>query len=135
MATQLFVNLPVKDLNRSVDFFTKLGFNFNPQFTDEKATCMIVGEDSFVMLLVEPFFKTFTKKPLCDASKNTETIIAISADSKAKVDELSDAALKAGGTSAIEPQDAGWMYSRSFQDLDGHQWEVFFMDASAFGKE
>lgn len=130
----MFVNLPVKDLNRSVDFFTKLGFKFNPQFTDEKATCMIIGQDSFVMLLVEPFFQTFTKKPLCDASKNTETIIALSAGSKAQVDELAGTALKSGGTTSIEPQDAGWMYSRSFQDPDGHQWEVFFMDAAAFSK-
>ncbi len=131
----MFVNLPVKDLNRSVDFFTKLGFRFNPQFTDEKATCMLIGQDSFVMLLVEPFFRTFTKKPLCDASKNTETIIALSAGSKAQVDELAETALKSGGTTSIGPQDAGWMYSRSFQDPDGHQWEVFFMDAAAFSKE
>ena len=96
MPTKIFVNLPVKDLNKSVTFFTKLGFTFNAQFTDEKATCMIIGEDIFVMLLVEKFFKTFTKKQVSDASKSTEVILALSADSKEKVDELVEKALKAG---------------------------------------
>jgi uncharacterized protein len=88
MATKIFVNLPVKDLNKTIEFFTKLGFTFNPQFTDENATCMIVGEDIFVMLLVEGFFKTFTKKEICDATKDTEVIVALSAESREKVDQM-----------------------------------------------
>lgn len=132
MATKIFVNLPVKDLNKTVAFFTAMGFTFNPQFTDENATCMLVGEDIFVMLLVEKYFQTFTKKPVADASKGTEVIIALSADSKQQVDELVDKALKAGGSVSNEPQDMGWMYQRSFQDLDGHLWEIAFMDETAF---
>ncbi len=130
MATKIFVNLPVKNLNRSVEFFTKLGFKFNPQFTDENATCMIVGEDIFVMLLVENFFKTFTKKEISDATKSTEVILALTADSREEVDEMINKVIKAGGIEPNEPQDHGWMYVRSFQDIDGHLWEVFYMDAS-----
>ena len=131
MATKIFVNLPVKDLNKSVEFFTQLGFKFNPQFTDDNATCMIVGEDIFVMLLVEKFFKTFTKKQIADATKSTEVLIALSADSRENVDKLADKAIEAGGTTYSDPQDQGWMYQRSFQDLDGHQWELIYMDMSA----
>ena len=98
MATQIFVNLPVKDLNRSVEFFTRLGYKFDPQFTDENATCMIVGENIFVMLLVESFFKTFTKKELCDATKSTEVLVCLSAESRVQVDELVAAAVAAGGS-------------------------------------
>ena len=128
MATQIFVNLPVKDLNKSVEFFTKLGFTFNPQFTDENATCMIVGENNFVMLLVEKFFKTFTKKEIADATKTTEAIIALSMDTRERVDEIGDKALAAGGKESNETQDHGFMYTRSFQDLDGHIWEFFHMN-------
>ena len=135
MATKIFVNLPIKDLNRTVDFFTKLGFSFNPQFTDEDATCMIVGEDIFVMLLVEKFFKSFTKKEICDATKDAEVIIALSAESREKVDQMINRVIKAGGTESREPQDHGWMYGRSFQDIDGHLWEVIYMDVSALQKE
>jgi hypothetical protein len=131
MATKIFVNLPVKNLNRSIEFFTKLGFKFNPQFTDENATCMIVGEDIFVMLLVEKFFKTFTKKEISDATKSTEVILALTADSRGEVDEMINKVIKAGGIEPNEPQDHGWMYGRSFQDIDGHLWEVFYMDSSA----
>lgn len=131
MATKIFVNLPVKDLNRSVEFFTKLGFKFNPQFTDEKATCMIVGEDIFVMLLVEKFFKAFTKKEISDATKSSEVIIALSADDREAVDEMISKVIEAGGIEPKEPQDHGWMYGRSFQDIDGHLWEIFYMDSSA----
>jgi predicted lactoylglutathione lyase len=134
MTTQIFVNLPVDNLNKSIEFFTKLGFTFNPHFTDENATCMIVGENSFVMLLVKPFFKSFIKKEIADTKKTAEAIFALSADSKAKVDELADKALKAGATKSIDPQDQGFMYSRSFQDLDGHLWEIFYMDQSAIPK-
>jgi predicted lactoylglutathione lyase len=131
MTTKIFVNLPVKDLNKTIDFFTKLGFKFNPQFTDENATCMIVGEDIFIMLLVEPFFKTFTKKEISDTSKNTEVIVALSVEGREKVDQMIINAIKAGGRESREPQDHGWMYGRSFEDIDGHLWEVIFMDESA----
>lgn len=131
MATKIFVNLPVRDLDKSVAFFTGLGFTFNPQFTDENATCMIIGEDIFVMLLVEKYFKTFTKKEIADTKKSTEVIIALSADSREKVDELADKALAAGGKKSLDPQDHGFMYQRSFQDLDGHLWELTYMDMSA----
>jgi predicted lactoylglutathione lyase len=134
MATKIFVNLPVKDLDKSVEFFTKLGFTFNPQFTDKNATCMIVGEDIFVMLLVEEFFKTFTKKKISDASTSTEVILALSADSKEKVDEMIRNATDAGATTPIEKQDQGWMYSHGFQDLDGHLWEVIYMDAAGINQ-
>jgi predicted lactoylglutathione lyase len=134
MATQIFVNLPVKDLNKSVAFFTKLGFTFNPQFTDEKATCMIVGENIFVMLLVEDFFKTFIKKQIADASKSAEVIIALSADSKEKVDELVNKAVAAGATTPNEKQDQGFMYGWGFQDLDGHLWETMYMEPDSINQ-
>jgi predicted lactoylglutathione lyase len=125
----LFVNLPVTDLDRSVDFFTKLGFSFDPRFTDETATQMIVSEHAFVMLLVENRFKDFTKKELTDATTHTEVIMALSAESREGVDELADKALEAGGSRANEPLEMGdFMYSRSFQDPDGHLWEVVWMD-------
>ena len=135
MATKIFVNLPIKDLNRTVDFFTKLGFSFNPQFTDENATCMIIGEDIFVMLLVEKFFKSFTKKEICDATKDAEVIIALSAESREKVDQMINRVIQAGGRESREPQDHGWMYGRSFQDIDGHLWEVIYMDVGGVQKE
>ena len=131
MSTQIFVNLPVKDLNKSVAFFTRLGFTFNPQFTDEKATCMIVGENIYVMLLVEDFFKTFIKKPIADATKSAEVILALSAESKEKVDELVNKAIAAGASTPVDKQDQGFMYSWGFQDLDGHLWETMYMDPSA----
>jgi predicted lactoylglutathione lyase len=135
MATKIFVNLPVKDLSKTIEFFTKLGFTFNPQFTDKNATCMIVGDDIFVMLLVEKFFKTFTKKEICDATKDTEVIVALSAESREKVDEMINRVIEAGGRESREPQDHGWMYVRSFQDLDGHLWEIIHMDESVIKKE
>lgn len=131
MATKIFVNLPVKDLSKSIAFFTHLGFSFNPQFTDEKATCMIINDDAYVMLLVESFFKTFTKKEITDAQKSAEAILALSADSREKVDEMADKALEAGGVASLAPQDHGFMYQRSFQDPDGHLWEVLWMDPGA----
>jgi predicted lactoylglutathione lyase len=135
MATQIFVNLPVKDLNKTIQFFTKLGFTFNPQFTDENATCMIVGKDIFVMLLVEKFFKTFTKKEICDTAKNTEAILALTAESREKVDQMIGKVVEAGGEESREPQDHGWMYGRAFHDIDGHLWEIIYMDESAMKKE
>jgi len=131
VVTKIFVNLPVKDLNNTIDFFTKLGFKFNPQFTDENATCMIVGEDIFVMLLVEKFFKTFTKKEICDTSKDTEVIVALSVESREKVDQMINKALESGGKESREPQDHGWMYGRSFEDINKHLWEIIYIDESA----
>ena len=133
MTTKIFVNLPVKDLGKTVNFFIKLGFKFNPKFTDENATCMIVTEDILVMLLVEKFFKIFTKKEICDTARNTEVIIALSAESKEKVDEMINKAVEAGGKESREVQDEGWMYGRGFEDIDGHLWEVVFMNESMVG--
>lgn len=131
MATQIFVNLPVKDLEKSKAFFSSMGFAFNEQFTDEKAACLIIGENIFAMLLVEEFFRSFIKKDIADASKFAEVINAFSVDSKDKVNELADKALAAGASQYSEPQDYGWMYSRNFQDLDGHLWEVVYTDMTA----
>ena|SRR6478752_5426257 len=130
MATRVFINLPVKDLDKSVTFFTNLGYEFNPQFTDEKATCMIVSENIFVMLLTEAYFKTFTKKQVSDAKTSTEVLIALDTNSREEVQEIVAKAKASGGTIYNEPQDHGWMYQHSFADLDGHQWEFVYMDAS-----
>lgn len=127
---KIFVNLPIRNLDKTVDFFTKLGFEFNKQFTDENATCMILSDDAFVMLLVDDFFKTFTTKAICDATTQTETILALSAASREAVDDLADKALEAGGRPANDPMDHGFMYSRSFYDPDDHLWEVLWMDES-----
>ncbi|MFZ2836676.1 MAG: VOC family protein [Candidatus Saccharimonadales bacterium] len=126
--SKLFVNLPIKDLEASVAFFTKLGFTFNPQFTDDKAACMIVGDDAFVMLLTNEFFETFTKKSLADATLTTEVIVAVSAESKEAVDTMVEAALENGGKESNRLQDQGFMYSWSFKDPDDHLWEVIWMD-------
>lgn len=131
MATKIFVNLPVKDLNRSVEFFTRLGFSFNPQFTDETATCMIVSDDIFVMLLTEAKFKTFTPKEICDTKKYSEVLVCLSSESRAKVDELVRKAVAAGGTTYKEPEDHGFMYGHGFQDPDGHIWELVYMEPGA----
>lgn len=131
MARQTFINLPVKDLDRSVAFFTALGFTFNPQFTDEKATCMIISEESFVMLLVEPFFKSFSRRDLCDTARNAEVITALSASSRDEVDGLIQKAIEHGANEHRKPEDHGWMYGRSFSDPDGHIWEIFHMDMNA----
>jgi predicted lactoylglutathione lyase len=128
MATQMYLNLPVKDLGKTVAFFTALGFSFNPAFTDENATCMIINDDAYVMLLVENFFKTFTSKAVADASSTTEAIMAFSVDTREAVDEMVRKALASGGTPSQEAQDYGFMYSHSFQDPDGHLWEVMWMD-------
>ena len=135
MATKIFVNLPVKDLKRSMDFFEKLGFTFNLQFTDEKAACLIINEPNiYAMLLREDFFKTFTKKEIADSKKTTEVLIALDAESRQQVDDLVNKALAAGGSTYAEPQDHGWMYQRSFADPDGHQWELLYMDETAIPK-
>jgi hypothetical protein len=131
MAQQIFVNLPVKNLERSKAFFASLGFEFNPMFTDQNAACMVVSDTIYVMLLVEPFFQTFTHKPVADASKGTEVLICLSRDSREAVDELVAKALAAGGTAPNPKQDLGFMYGHGFEDLDGHQWELAYMDMSA----
>jgi predicted lactoylglutathione lyase len=132
MATKIFVNLPVKDLDKSKEFFVKLGYTINPQFTDEKAACVVISEDIYAMILKEEFFKTFTpKKEIADATKSTEVLVALSAGSKEKVNELLDKALAAGAREARPPEDHGFMYGRSFEDPDGHIWEVFWMDMNA----
>jgi len=132
MPRNLYVNLPVRDLARSVDFFSALGFAFNPVFTDENATCMIVNDGTSVMLLVESYFATFTRKPVADARATTETLLALSVDSRAEVDDFVAKALTLGAVEYAEPRDHGFMYQRGIADLDGHQWEVFHMDESQF---
>jgi uncharacterized protein len=131
MAKKIFVNLPVKDLKKSMEFFVKLGYTFNAQFTDETAACMVIAEDIFAMLLTEAKFKGFTPNAICDARKSTEVLVALSCDTRDQVDETVRKAVAAGGNTYNKPQDHGFMYGHGFQDLDGHIWEVFFMEPSA----
>jgi len=131
MATKIFVNLPVKNLDKSINFFTELGFGFNPQYTDATATCMIVADDIFVMLLTEEKFRTFTPKQICDTTKSTEVLVCLSAQSRENVDDMVRKAIAAGGSTHSEPQDHGFMYGHGFQDLDGHNWELMFMETGA----
>ncbi len=128
--TNIFVNLPVKDLNRSKEFFGKLGFTFNPQFTDENAACMIIGEKIFSMLITEKYFATFTPKKIADATKTSEVLIALSCSSREEVVEMVKKAVAAGGTTYNEAKDHGFMLQHGFEDPDGHIWEVFYMDPS-----
>jgi predicted lactoylglutathione lyase len=130
MPDKIFVNLPVKDLNASIAFFTKLGFSFNPQFTDDTATCMVISDSIFAMLLTHPKFQSFTPKPIADAHKSTEVLIALSYESREKVGETIATALANGGTRYAEPKDHGFMLQDGFTDLDGHIWEIFYMDPS-----
>lgn len=131
MPSKIFVNLPVKDLNKSKEFYTALGFSINPQFTDEKAACIVISESIYAMLLTEPFFKTFTPKQIADAQQTTEVLLALDAESREKVDEMVRKAVAAGGSIYRDSEDHGWMYGHSFADPDGHQWEVLYMDESA----
>ncbi|MGP4021549.1 VOC family protein [Saccharopolyspora sp. 5N708] len=131
MSIKTFINLAVKDLDKSVDFFTALGFSFNQEFTDENATCMVISDDAYAMLHVESFFSQFTKKELVDATKATEVLVALGLESRAQVDEMAEKAFAAGAQPANEPMDEGPMYGKSFQDLDGHIWELIHMDLSA----
>ena len=128
MLRQIFVNLPVKDLARSQAFFKALGLSFNQQFTNEQGACLEIAENIHAMLLVEPFFQGFTKLPIADAKKTTEVLIALSCDSRTEVDELVAKAVAAGATTPNAPVDHGFMLQHGFADLDGHQWEVFWMD-------
>ena len=131
MKTQIYVNLPVKDLKKSTVFFEKLGFELNPKFSDDRASCVNLGENMYAMLLAEDFFQTFTTKPISDATKSTEVLVCLSYESRAKVDELVRKAVAAGGRSPREPQDHGFMYGHGFEDLDGHIWELMFMESGS----
>ncbi|MGW4891495.1 VOC family protein [Kitasatospora sp. NPDC004240] len=133
MPSKIFVNLPVKDLDRAVTFFTALGYTVNPKFTDENAACLVISDDIYAMLLVEPFFTSFTKKGIPDTRTHAQAIIALSADSRAEVDELVDKAVAAGARDVPQPSEEDFMYGRGFEDLDGHLWEVFWMDEAAAG--
>jgi predicted lactoylglutathione lyase len=131
MSQMIFVNLPVNDLEVTKSFWSKLGFSFNPQFSDETTACLVFSDTIYAMLITQPRFKEFTKKDIADAATSTEVILCLSADSREKVDEMADAALAAGGSPANEAQDHGFMYGRSFQDPDHHLWEVMWMDVEA----
>jgi len=131
MDTQIFVNLPVEDLKKSKAFYKELGFTINPQFTDETAACVEISDTIYVMLLTHEKAGEFTPKKIANAHETTEVLNALSAKSKEEVDELVDKALNTGGTKAYETQDLGFMYGRSFNDPDGHIWEVLWMDPEA----
>lgn len=124
----LFVNLVVADLPRSMAFFRALGLDFNPQFTNEEAACLVVSDAAFVMLHTPGSMKRFTSKPGCDTATHTAGIYAVSAESRAEVDRCADAAAAAGAPAFNPPMDLGFMYLRSFLDPDGYPWEVFWMD-------
>lgn len=130
METKIFLNLAVKDLNRAISFFNGLGFSTNPKFTNEKGACIVIGENINVMILVEEFYQTFTKKQICNSATTSEALISISVGSREQVDEMMEKAVKGGGTDYQQSNDYGWMYQRTFLDPDGHHWEVFSMDES-----
>jgi predicted lactoylglutathione lyase len=131
MPTKIFVNLPVRDLKRSVGFFGKLGYKVNPQFTDETAACLVVSDDIHVMLLTQAKFKEFTPKAICDATKSTEVLVCLSCESREQVNAMVNTAAASGGTTYAEPKDYGFMYQHGFQDPDGHMWELVHMEPSA----
>jgi uncharacterized protein len=131
MTRQIYVNLPVKNLERAKAFFGSLGFSFNPQFTNESGACMVIADNIYAMLLAESFFQTFTKKPVADATRSTEVLVCLSCESRAEVDELVRKALAAGGKAPNAPQDHGFMYGHGFEDMDGHVWELVYMDPNA----
>lgn len=135
MATKVFINLPVKDLDKSKTFFAGLGYKFNPQFSDEKTACMIISDTIHAMLLSEEYFQTFTNKNVCDAKNSTEVLIALDAASKDEVQNIVATAKKLGGTIYKDAADHGWMYQHSFADLDGHQWEFAYLNETQFNKK
>ncbi len=135
MKSQIFINLPVKDLKKAMAFYTAIGFTNNPGFTDETAACMVFSDEIFVMLLTHDRFKSFIVKEMGDTAKTTSVINSLSMESVAKMNETADSALKAGGTEPTEPKDYGFMQQRSFEDLDGNFWEVFYMDMSQFPQQ
>lgn len=130
MKRKVFINLPVKDLKKSMNFFEGLGYSFNARFTDEKAGCMVISDNIYAMMLTEEYFKTFTKKSISNAKTSTEVLIALDADSREDVQGIITKAKESGATIYAEAQDHGWMYQHSFADLDGHQWEIVYMDES-----
>lgn len=132
-ASQIFVNLPVKDLNKSIEFFTKLGFTFNPQYTDETATCMIISDTIYCMLLTEAKFKEFTPKAICNTQTHVEVINCLALGSRAECDEMVAKAGASGGIPSAKAEDHGFMYQHGFQDIDGHHWEVVYMEPPAAG--
>lgn len=134
MPTKIFVNLPVKDLSKSIEFYKKLGFSINPQFTDETAACVVISDDIYAMILTQDKFKQFTKKEIADSTKTTEVLVALTAASRAKVDEFVKKAVEGGGKIHRDPEDYGWMYGHSIEDPDGHIWEIFWMDESKVQK-
>jgi predicted lactoylglutathione lyase len=131
MNQQIYVNLPVRDLPRSKEFFGALGYSFNPQFTDDKAACMVISDSIYVMLLTEPFCQNFTHKPLADARRSTEVLLCLSCASREEVDDLVQKAWTAGARVPRAPQDHGFMYQHGFEDPDGHLWELAYMDLAA----
>ena len=135
MHKQIFVNLPCRSLPRAKAFYEALGYQFNPQFTNDKGACLVLGDNLFAMLLAEDFFKSFTAKPIADARQSTEVLVCLSCDSRAEVDGLVKKALAAGGTAPRAPQDHGFMYGRSFADPDNHIWEVMWMDPAVASGE
>lgn len=131
MARQIYINLPVKNIERTRAFYSALGFSFNPQFSNDQAICMIVSDDIYVMLLVESFFQTFINRPIADATRTTQVLLALSCNSRAEVDDMVAKALAAGGSAPMPVQDLGFMYSHDFEDPDGHVWEPMYMDPNA----
>ena len=131
MHRQIYVNLPIADMARSRAFFESLGYGFNPQFSNEQGACLVLGENLYAMLLVHPFFQGFIDKRIADARESTEVLVCLSCDSREEVDQLVARAIAAGGRAPRPPQDHGFMYGHSFEDLDGHLWELVHMvDAS-----
>jgi uncharacterized protein len=130
MDTKIFVNLPVKDLNKSKKFFEALGYKFNPQFTDATAACLVISEHIYTMLLTHAKFKEFTPREICNAAKSTEVLICLSCENRGQVDDLVRKAVASGGTAPTEPKDYGFMYQHGFQDPDNHIWELIYMDPS-----
>ncbi|MEJ2121488.1 MAG: VOC family protein [Alphaproteobacteria bacterium] len=130
MPKQIFVNLPIRDLEKSMAFYEALGFTVNPQFTDDTAACIVISDTIYAMLLTHDKFKQFTTKDIADATKTTEVLTALSVESKDAVNEMVDAAVRAGGTEPRDPIDYGFMFQRAFDDLDGHTWEIVWMDPS-----
>ncbi|MBI3773462.1 MAG: VOC family protein [Gammaproteobacteria bacterium] len=128
MSRQIYVNVPVKDLARSKAFFSNLGFSFKSQFTNDVAACLVVSDNSFVMLLTEQFFQTFTSKAISNAKDSTEVLICLSCESRAEIDDLVRKAVNAGGSAPRSPQDHGFMYSHGFEDVDGHIWELIYIE-------
>lgn len=132
MSKQIFINLPVRNLAKAKEFYTALGHSINPKFSDDNAACVVISDTIYVMLLVHPFFQGFSAKAICDTSTHIETLLALSAESRAEVDALMDKAIAAGGKEPTAARDHGFMYQRTFEDVDGHTWEIFYMDEAAF---